>query len=161
MADSPEFAEFTAILNQLTGLVMGMISASGIVRRKISETEWNPICRLIRSTPLGLRRCIACNQRHHSLAATSGKTQFYICHAGFRDIAVPIFAFGRHIATIFTGQVLPEPRSIAGFKRLRKRLRWLKVSQRELRIAYKRAIYLPQEQIASVMRLLELFARQL
>lgn len=161
MADSPEFAEFTAILNRLTGLVMALKSAGGVIRRTISETEWNPVCLLIRANPVGLRRCLACNLQHDALAAKSGTTQFYVCHAGFQDIAVPIFASGRHVATIFTGQVLRQPKSPAAFSRLRKRLAWLKIPDRDLRAAYARAIYLPRKQLASVLRLLELFARQL
>jgi AraC-like DNA-binding protein len=161
MAESPDLAEFTAILHELTGLTMGLRSESGVVRRKIAETEWNPICRLIRADSVGLRRCLACNQRHQSRAVKSGATQFYICHAGFQDVAVPIFAFGRHVATIFSGQVLREPKSPAAFRRLRKRLPWLKIPDRDLRAAYDRAIYMPRKQFASVMRLLELFARQL
>ncbi len=161
MAESPELTRFTAILHKLTGLTMGLRSETGVVRRKISETEWNPICRLIRADPVGQRRCIACNQRHQLLAAKSGVTQFYICHAGFRDIAVPIFAFGRHVATIFTGQVLREPKSPAAFRRLRKRLAWLKVPDRDLRAAYDRAIYLSQDQLTCVAQMLEMFARQL
>lgn len=161
MADSPEFAEFTAILHRLTGLVMAMKSAGGEIRRTIAETEWNPICRLIRANPVGQDRCLACNLRHDALAAKSGATQFYICHAGFQDVAVPIFAFGHHVATIFSGQVLAEPKSPSGFRRLRQQLAWLDVPAGDLRDAYDRAIYMPQEQFASVMRLLELFARQL
>ena len=161
MANSVEFAEFTAILHRLTGLVMALKSAGGDIRRKIAETEWNPVCRLIRANPTGLSRCLACNLRHDALAAESGETQFYICHAGLQDVAVPISAFGRHVATIFSGQVLREPKSPAAFQRLRRRLAWLDVPARDLRNAYDRAIYMPQEQFASVMRLLELFARQL
>lgn len=161
MAGAPEFAEFTAILNRLTGLTMGLRAESGIVRRAIAETEWNPICRLIRADPEGLRRCLACNRRHQLLAMKSGTTQRYLCHAGFRDIAVPISVFGRHVGTIFSGQVLREPKSPGAFRRLRKRIAWLKVPGPILRAAYDRAIYMPQVQIDCVMRLLELFARQL
>ena len=161
MAGSPDLAEFTAILHELTGLTMGLRSEIGIVRRTIAEAEWNPVCRLIRADPVGLRRCLACNQRHQSRAVKLGSTLHYSCHAGFQDIAVPIFAFGRHVATIFSGQVLREPKSPAAFRRLRKRLAWLKVPTRNLRTAYDRAIYMPRKQFASVMRLLELFARQL
>jgi AraC-like DNA-binding protein len=132
-----------------------------MIRRTIPETEWNPICQMIHENPAGLRRCLACNQRHQSHAVKSGRTLYYFCHAGFRDIAVPIFAFGRHVATIFSGQVLREPKSPAAFRRLRKRLTWLKVSDRALRAAYDRAIYLPRQQLVSVIRLLELFARHL
>ena len=162
LAESPEFVEFTAILKKLTGVVMALNEpASGMLRLKFEEGEDNPVCRLIRADRVGLRRCTACDRRHHSHAVASGKAQRYTCHAGFWDIAVPVFIFGRHVATISSGQLLREPRSPAGFRRLRKRLAWLKVSDRDLRAAYEAAPHLPREQITCIMRLLELFARQL
>lgn len=162
LAESSEFAEFTAILKRLTGVVMALNEpSSGLLRLKFREGEDSPVCRLIRADTVGLRRCIACDHRHHSEALASGKAQLYICHAGFWDIAVPIFVLGRHVATISSGQLLREPRSDEGFNRLRKRLAWLKVTGKELRSAYEGAPYLPREQIDCVMQLLELFARQL
>lgn len=119
------------------------------------------MCSVIRADRVGLRRCTACDRRHHSRVAASRKAQRYVCHAGFWDIAVPVFAFGRHVATISSGQLLREARSPAAFRRFRKRLAWLKVPERDLRAAYEGAPYLPREQIACVMQLLELFARQL
>ena len=162
LADSPEFAEFTAILKKLTGVMMALNEpAIGIIRRKFEEGEGNPVCRLIRADRIGLHRCTACDRRHHSRVAASGKAQQYVCHAGFWDIAVPVFVFGRHVATISSGQLLRDPKSPAAFRRLRKRLGWLKIPDRDLRAAYEGALYLPPEQITCVMRLLELFARQL
>ena len=162
LADSPEFAEFTAILKKLTGVVMALNEpASGIIRRKFEEGEGNPVCNLIRAGRDGLRRCTACDRRHHARVAASGKAERYVCHAGFWDMAVPVVVSGRHVATISSGQLLREPGSPAGFRRLRKRLAWLNVSDGDLRAAYEGAVYLPPEQINCVMRLLELFARQL
>ncbi|MCX6911322.1 MAG: PocR ligand-binding domain-containing protein [Verrucomicrobia bacterium] len=162
LAESPEFAEFTAILKKLTGVVMALNEpASGIIRRKFEEGEGNPVCSLIRTDRIGLRRCTTCDRRHHSRAVASGKAQRYVCHAGFWDIAVPVFVFGRHVATISSGQLLREPKLPAGFRRLRKRLAWLKVPDRDLRAAYEGTLYLPPEQVTCVMQLLELFARQL
>lgn len=163
LADSPEFAEFSSMLRELTGVVMAMNDPkSGQIRRKFDkETEGNPVCRLILADDAGVRRCIACDRRHHLRAATSAQTQHYTCHAGFWDIAVPVFVLGRHVATISGGQLLREPKSPAGFLRLRKRLAWLKISDRTLRAAYDHAVHLPREQVACVMRLLELFARQM
>ncbi|MBI5686775.1 MAG: PocR ligand-binding domain-containing protein [Verrucomicrobia bacterium] len=162
LAESPEFAAFTAILKKLTGVVMALNEpASGKLRLKFKEGEDNPVCRLIRADAVGLRRCTACDHRHHSRAETSGRAQLYTCHAGFWDIAVPVFVFGRHVATISSGQLLREPRSPGAFRRLRRRLDWLKVADHDLRAAYEGAPYLPREQIACVMQLLELFARQL
>lgn len=162
LADSPEFAEFTAILKKLTGVVMALNEPkTGTIRRKFEEGEGNPVCSVIRTDRVGLRRCTACDRRHHSHVAASGKAQRYVCHAGFWDIAVPVFVFGRHVATISSGQLLREPKSPAAFQRFLKRLAWLKVPERDLRAAYEGAPYLPREQIACVMQLLELFARQL
>lgn len=162
LADSPEFAEFTAILKKLTGVVMALNEPkTGIIRHKFADNELNPVCRLIRADPVGLRRCNACDRRHHSQVAASGQAQCYVCHAGFWDIAVPVFVFGRHVATISSGQLLREPGSIAAFRRLRKRLAWLGVPERDLRAAYEGAPYLPPDQITCLMQLLELFARQL
>jgi len=116
LADSPEFAEFTAILKKLTGVVMALNEPkSGIIRRKFEEGEQSPICRLIRADAVGLRRCNACDRQHHSRAATSGQAQLYTCHAGFWDIAVPILVVGRHAAIISCGQLLREPKSPVAF----------------------------------------------
>ena len=162
LADSKEFAEFTSILKKLTGVVMALNEPkSGIIRRKFGEGEGNPVCRLIRADGIGLRRCTACDRRHHARAMASARAQRYTCHAGFWDIAVRVFAFGRHVGTISSGQLLREPKSDTGFQRLREKLAWLKISDGSLRAAYERAPYLPREQISCVMQLLELFARQL
>ena len=162
LADSPEFTEFSAILKKLTGVVMALNDPqSGHIRYKFEEREANPVCRLIRATPEGLRRCDACDRQHHSHAATSGQAQLYTCHAGFWDIVVPVAGLGNHATLISSGQLLREPKSPAGFLQLQQRLSWLKVSDRHLRAAYERTVYLPRKQIASLMRLLELFARQL
>ncbi|MFA7007040.1 MAG: hypothetical protein WC429_23575, partial [Verrucomicrobiia bacterium] len=54
LADSPEFAEFTAILKKLTGVVMALNEpASGIIRRKFEEGEGNPVCSLTRTDRIG------------------------------------------------------------------------------------------------------------
>jgi hypothetical protein len=119
LADSPEFAEFTAILKKLTGVVMALNEPkTGIIRHKFAENELNPVCRLIRANRVGLRRCTGCDRRHHSRVAASGQAQRYVCHAGFWDIAVPVFVFGRHVATISSGQLLREPGSIGAFRRV-------------------------------------------
>ncbi len=162
LADAREFAEFTAILKKLTGLVMALNEPkTRLLRHTYKEREANPVCLLIRARAAGLQRCKACDLRHHLRAETTGRAQLYTCHAGFYDIAVPIFVFGRHVATISSGQVLHEPHSPAGFRRLQKRLARLKIPDRDLRSAYTRAIYLPRGQITSIMHLLGLFARQL
>lgn len=162
LTESREFAEFSSLLKKLTGLVMALNSPGvDVIFQMFKNKDQNPVCRMIREDREGLRRCCDCDRKHHSYAVKSGTTHLYVCHAGLLDIAVPVIVFGRHVATISSGQILPESRSVAGFNSLRKRLRWLKIPDNRLRSAYDAAPYLPREQIKHIMRLLELFVKQL
>jgi len=116
---------------------------------------------LIRNTVEGKRRCDACDRRQHARAARDGAPRLYVCHAGFYDMAIPIMVRGEHVATISSGQVLPEQPSDAGFARLQPRLRWLDVPESRLRRAYDEAPWLPRSRLAHVSRLLGIFAGQL
>jgi ligand-binding sensor protein len=114
LAESREFAEFSSLLQKLTGLVMALNPpGEDVIFQLFKNREQNPICRLIQNKKAGLGRCSDCNHRHYAFAVKLGRTHLYACHAGLLDIAVPIFAFGRHVATISSGQILPEPRSAA------------------------------------------------
>lgn len=159
---SREFAEFSSLLKKLTGLVMALNSPTdGTIVHMFRNAEQNPVCRLIRKTRAGCDRCGASDRTYHAQAVKTGTTCLYTCHAGFLDIAVPVFVDGRHVTTISSGQIAPGPHSDAGFRRLRKRLDWLDVPDHRLRAAYNAAPYLPRRQITYIMQLLELFARQL
>lgn len=162
LASSPAFVEFGASLRRLTGLPMSL-STPGVTETRAppSGGHSNPLCELIRATPLGESRCEACDRRHQAKAASTAKPQLYTCHAGFVDMAVPVIADGRHVATISCGQVLPEEPSLAAARRLRRRLAWVSVNERTFQAAYRRAPYLPRRQLRDVIRLLEIFAGHL
>lgn len=162
LANSPAFVEFSASLRRLIGLPMSL-STPGVTETRAppSGGHSNPLCKLIRATPLGESRCEACDRRHQAKAANMAEPQLYACHAGFIDMAVPVIADGRHVATISCGQVLPEEPSAAAARRLRRRLAWVSMSERAFRAAYRRAPYLRRAQLRDVIRLLEIFAGQL
>ncbi len=161
LTESPEFAEFALILKRLTGLAMALNTPDvSSIRIGVPDDSGNPLCAIIRGTAEGLRRCGECDRRHHARAAADGKAALYACHAGFYDMAIPIMVQGSHVATISSGQVLPEPPCDAGFERMRRRLRWLELPERRLRQAYEKAPWMPREHLAHVMRLLEIFAKQ-
>jgi AraC-like DNA-binding protein/ligand-binding sensor protein len=161
LAKSGEFAEFAKLLMKLTGLDMALNSPEGITRGTSSSKSGSPLCRLIRGTSEGLRRCTNCDHRYHKKAVQNSKPQLYTCHAGFYDMAVPVFVHGRHIATISSGQILAEPPSDLGLTRLLKRISWLDCPELVLKRAYFKSPYLQREKIRYVMELLELFACQL
>ena len=161
LAESGKFSEFTNILMKLTGLAMALNSPEGIIRGTSGSKGGSRLCKLIRGSSEGLRRCTICDRRYHEKAVQNSRPQLYTCHAGFYDMAVPVFVQGRHVATISSGQVLPEPPSVPGFQRLLKRISWLDCPKSVLKRAYFKSPYLPKEKINYVMKLLELFAWQL
>ena len=69
-----------------------------------------------------LESCAISDNAAEKRVRQTGKAEYYTCQAGLIDIAVPVFADGRHIATLFTGQVRREPPSQAGLSELRQRL---------------------------------------
>ena len=162
LAESPEFFEFSAILHRLTGLSMALHApGTSMVKRALPAARQNPMCVLIRSRPEGMNRCVACDECHQARAVKTGKPYLYTCHAGLYDMAVPIIIDGQHIATISSGQILPEPASDEGLPRFQERLKWLKLSSRRLDNAYRRAPYLPRKNMTDVMRLLTIFSTHL
>lgn len=162
LVETPEFADFAIMLKRLTGLSMALNTPSvDATRIGLAGDPGNPLCGLIRGTAEGARRCEGCDRRHHARAGADGEAKVYTCHAGFFDMAIPILIQGEHVATISSGQVLPEPQSAAAFSRTMRRLSWLKLPLGRVRAAYARAPWLPRDRLVHVMRLLELFARQM
>lgn len=162
LLQTAEFVEFAALIRDLAGLSVALNTPDvGLSLVGVPGDLGNPICRLIRGTAEGARRCEACDRRQHQRAVEERSARLYTCHAGFHDMAIPIFIQGVHVATISSGQVLREPRSDAAFERLRQRLDWLPASRRRLRQAYDRAPWLPLARLRQIMRLLELFTRQM
>jgi AraC-like DNA-binding protein/ligand-binding sensor protein len=159
---SPEFAQFALILKRLTGLSMALNTPDvGASRIGVSHDKGSPLCKIIRGTEEGARRCEGCDRRHHAKAGADGKARLYKCHAGFLDMAIPIMAQGKHVATISSGQVLAEQPSDASFRRMCRRLAWLGIPETRLRAAYANAPWMPRNRLTPVMQLLETFSSQM
>lgn len=87
-------------------------------------------------------------------------SQVYACHVGLTDIAVPVICDGQYLGTLFSGQVLTEPPTAAGFERVRHTLAGQKhIDFKDLKAAYFKVPVVTAEQLAEMLRVLELFAR--
>lgn len=161
LAKSSEFAEFTNLLMKVTGLAMALNSPEGIIHGKFKTKGGSPLCTLIRNSLEGRRRCINCDIQHHKKAILKGKAQLYVCHAGLLDMAVPIFVQERHIATLSSGQILPKPPDEKNFRSFLNHISWFDCAQNDLRDAYFKSQYIPRKNIKYIMKLLELFAKEL
>lgn len=63
---------------------------------------------IIRTSEVGLKRCLVDDMRGAAEAMRTGKPAVYQCHAGLIDFAAPIILNGIVLGTIFGGQVLTE-----------------------------------------------------
>ncbi len=103
--------------------------------------------------------CAACENAAEKRVGESGRAQVYRCHAGLTDIAVPVIAAGRHIATLYSGQVLTEKPSKAGFERVARdveRLKYIDIG--DLEKAYWDVPVVAESDIENTVRILEMFA---
>jgi len=161
LAAAPEFARFSELLAKLTGVAMSLFSPQGEYRVGYGDGRKNPLCRIIRSSATGEKRCHACDWRHHREAGARKKAILYKCHAGLFDMIIPLFVDGRHVASLSSGQILAESPTDAGFARMRKRLVWLEADPAKMRTSYFSAVYMPKAKVNYMMLLLETFAVQL
>lgn len=73
--------------------------------RSMDQPRFRPFCRKLRSEPAGEALCQECDQEAAIRAAEEQQPIVYSCHAGLRDVAVPIIVDDEAIATVFCGQV--------------------------------------------------------
>jgi AraC-like DNA-binding protein/ligand-binding sensor protein len=92
----------------------------------------------------------------------TGRSHVYPCHVGLTDIAVPVICEGRYLGTLFSGQVLTEPPTPAGFARVREALLGQRhIDMERLEEAYYRVPVVTSAQLAEMVRMMEVFARYL
>lgn len=92
----------------------------------------------------------------------TGRTDVYRCHAGLIDIAVPVIAEGRHIATLYSGQVLKVPPSRREFIQIRSQISHLSyINPKQLEEAYWQVPVVTRQEIDETVRILEMFAEYL
>lgn len=70
------------------------------------NSNFQPICQMIRSTPAGLARCKECDARGGLAAHYSDKPEAYVCLGGLMDVAAPITIEDEYIGCLLCGQVV-------------------------------------------------------
>jgi AraC-like DNA-binding protein len=159
LAESREFAEFFAILHDLTGTVIGL-SAPGWREVKGPVPEMTaPVCQVVNATEAGHAACVRENLRHTEEALGKGEPVHYICHAGLVDFMVPICVEGHHVATIEGGQLMPAAPTEEGFRELCERTASYGLDREKLREAYFGTTPMPEEKITAIVSLVRLFGQ--
>jgi two-component system, LytTR family, sensor kinase len=66
-----------------------------------------PLCKMIRTTNVGLERCRQCDLEGGRLSQKSGGPEIYNCLGGLVDVAAPIIVNGEYLGSVHCGQVIP------------------------------------------------------
>ena len=117
-----------------------------------------PICSLIGASKAGHEACAKTDSSNLERIFRSGKDFSYTCHAGFTDIAMPIFIGGRHIATLYSGQFLPFKPTPENFEAFYKINEPLFPDKQKTKDAFLKNHFVQESKIKSIVRLMSLFA---
>lgn len=112
LLDLIEKEKLDEIIRVFTGVTGVASTIANLEGEPITELHnFTPLClEYCRSTEKGRRKCYESDGYGGLEAARSGSPFIYKClNIGIIDSAVPIIVAGRHVASMFCGQVLEEP----------------------------------------------------
>jgi AraC-like DNA-binding protein/ligand-binding sensor protein len=126
-----------------------------------SQSHENPFCALVAQTNRGCAACLEAEQR--AVDSAQNRLGTVRCFAGLCHTAVPVRLGDRTIGFLQTGQVSLELPSAAGFEAITRQLAdWgIPVEPSQLLDAYYHSRVLSPDQYSGLIRLLEIFAKQL
>jgi len=114
LVDIDAFRSMLKSFYEATGILHGLVDTDNNI---ISAMGWQQACTdFHRVNPCSNARCLESNcylAEHLSEGAFVG----YACKNGLMDYATPIVIEGRHLATLYFGQLLHEPPDIEFFRR--------------------------------------------
>ncbi|UCF99933.1 MAG: PocR ligand-binding domain-containing protein [Spirochaetaceae bacterium] len=154
------------ILNQLseiyyksTGMVISFHypGKNGRIRFYPQE-EKSEYCQLIQSIPEGKSRCLKCDRDGLETARRKNSYHIYRCHAGLVDVAIPLIYKGTEIGSIYTGQVLLEPRNLNNLQSVYRSFPALNVSYERLAQVYTKIKIVSRDHLLFYAKLLHLIA---
>lgn len=123
------------------------------------QSNFTELCaKYIRASRLGCKRCSECDIKWGKIAAEKGEPVIYTCHAGLTDFVVPIMLDGKHIGSIFGGQILTEQ---PDEKKFRKTARELGIDEDDYIKALRKIKIISPEEIKSAAKLLYLVANSI
>lgn len=109
----------------------------------------------IRLSELGQNRCQECDLKWAKLAAKKGEPIIYKCHAGITDFVVPIIIDGKHIASIYGGQIFTEK---PNEDEARETAKQLNINEDEYIDALRKVKIIPMERVKTATQFLSLVA---
>lgn len=125
------------------------------------NSNFQPICQMIRSTPVGLARCKECDAQGGLAAYSSKKPTAYQCMGGLMDVAAPITIEDEYIGCLLCGQVVLEEDQEEFVKDIVDRNVHLGLPRDELIRAARRIPAIPRERLNAAVEMLVLTANHI
>lgn len=116
-------------------------------------------CRLIQSSPTGVKRCIASDCALLTACKEAKGTCTHTCHAGLTDTGVAITDKGVILGYVIFGQVYDSSRTIPRFSEIYPRVADLGLPHEELEEAYNRILFVDKETIESASELVGILTK--
>ena len=158
----PILRRFNHLAWQLFGVNIAIFRLDGEPALDLSSMKHaNPFCFRLHGTPGGWALCKRCNHRHIEIAKTQKQPLRYLCHAGLRELIVPITPDGEVIAFLVGGQVLDAPPTKKKWQRTHKAITSKSVNASHLEAAFFRTSVVAPKAQHDLVELLELFANHI
>ena len=105
------------------------------IERLCSKDCHPEFCRIVRSSPAGLKRCRQDRLRSLNIAAETGQPYISICHAGIVLVCIPIVGSDEPLGGVFFGKCLWEKPGGELADEINKRLTGIRINRKKLRAA--------------------------
>ena len=115
-------------------------------------------CRMINQDPEGHSRCVSSDCRAVSSCGISRKPYCYQCHAGLREVIIPLYDSGELIAYLAFGQLLDTRSYDEQWAYTRSTLDWYKGDMQALHAAFFKLKRLTREEFDAYIEILEVLA---
>ena len=151
--NSNRLSELLNNLQLLTGIWVNIFDADGKDIRLFGNAS--AFCQHIQADPEGRRRCEDCDARAVEKCAALGRAYQYRCHAGLKEIVVPIYDQGVPIAYMVFGQLLDDTPQKQQWEATVKTLGWYGGDMLELKDAFSQIRQYSEREIKAFTEILE------
>jgi len=163
LARLPVIEFYETAFRKATGVSLKVVPPGEATRRLSFGKEENALCALLTGTLYGCNACLETQQHAQRAAGRRIAPHQINCFAGMTDVAVPVMAGGRHVATLLSGQVFRREPTERDFKMVvsmvggRLSTDW----EKKARKAYFETPVVTVERFEAIVQLLDVFSQYL
>ena len=163
LARLPVIGVYEEAFRKATGVSLKVVPPAEPAARLAYGKHENPLCTLLTGTQIGCLGCLEVQRRAQRAIGNGAKALQFDCLAGMTDVAVPVFAAGRHVATLMCGQVFRREPTERDYKMVvkmagaRQSVDW----EKRMRKAYFETPVVTVERFEAITQLLKVFAQYL